>query len=128
MDIETWRRLAECGVVDSETDLMVYVSTDKDLVTREAVTEDTIMTEIRDVVEAVEDAATDGEDDDDDEPEPPPTLREALAMLKKLQHFLECDSSIDSLHLRNLEHLESTLIEKCIRKAKQTTILNFLKK
>ena len=25
-----------------------------------------------------------GEDDDDDEPEAPPTLREALAMLKKL--------------------------------------------
>ena len=125
-DIETWRRLAECGVVDSETDLIAYVSTDNDLVTRKTVTEDTIMTQIRDVVEAVEDVATDGEDDDDDEP--PPTLREALAMLKKLQHFLECDSSIGSLHLRNLEYLESKLVEKCIRKAKQTTILNFLKK
>ena len=65
-DIETWRRLAECGVVDSETDLMTYVSTDEDLVTRETVTEDTIMAEIRDVVEAVEDADTDGEDNNDD--------------------------------------------------------------
>ena len=59
-DIETWRRLEECGAVDSETHLMAYVSTDEDLVTRETVTEDTIMTEIRDVVEAVEDAATNG--------------------------------------------------------------------
>ena len=115
-------------MVDSETDLVAYVSTDEDLVTRETITEDTIMTEIRDMVEAVEDAATHGEDDGDDEPEPPRTLREALAMLKKMQHFLECDSSIDSLHLRNLEHLESKLVEKRIRKAKPTAILNFLKK
>ena len=70
-------------MVDSETNLMAYVSTDEDLVTRKTVTEDTMMTEIRDVVQAVEDAATEGEDDDDDdEPEPPPTLREALAILK----------------------------------------------
>ena len=76
-------------MVDSETDLIANVSTDKDLVTRETVTEDTIMTQIRDVVEAVEDAATDEEDDDDDDDdEPPPTLREALAMLKKTAAFL----------------------------------------
>ena len=127
-DIETWRRLAECGVVDSETDLIAYVSIDKDLVTRETVTENTIMTEIRDMVEAVEDAAMDEQDNDHDEPEPPPTLREALAIPKKLQHFLECDSSIGSLHLRNLKYLESKLVKKCVRKAKQTAIFNFLKK
>ena len=117
-DIETWRRLVECGVVDSETNLIAYVSTDKDLVTRETVTEDTIMTEIRDVVEAVEDATTDGEDDDDDEPEPPPTLREALAMLKTLQHFLECDS-------RNLKYLESKLVEILYKKSKANNDLEF---
>ena len=91
-DTETWRRLSECRVVDSETDLMAYVSTDEDLVTRETITEDTIMTEIRDMVEAVEYAATNGEDDD--EPEPPSTLREALSMLNKLQQLLECNSSL----------------------------------
>ena len=126
--IETWRRLAECGVVDSETDLMAYLSTDEDLVTRETITEDTIMEEITDVVDAVQDVATDGENEDDDEPEPPPTLKEALAMLKKLQLFLECDSSIDSINLRNMELLESKLVEKCIGKAKQTKISDFFNK
>ena len=45
---------------------------------------------IRDVADATEDAA----DNDDNEPEPPPTLTEDMAMVKRLQHFLECDSTV----------------------------------
>ena len=110
------------GVVDSETDLMTYVSTDEDLVTRETITKNITMEEIRDVVDA-----KNGEDDDDnDEPETSPTIKEALAVQKKL-HFLECDGNIDSVHLRKMELLEFKLVEIYIRKAKQITILNFSK-
>ena len=67
------------GVVDSETDLMTYVSTDEDLVTRETITKNITMEEIRDVVDA-----KNGEDDDDnDEPETSSTIKEALAVQKK---------------------------------------------
>lgn len=127
-DVETWQRLVEAGLVDPEMNLPFYVSIDEDLVVRQTITEENIMEGIRDVSDATEDLAADEEDDDDNEPEPPPSLKEAMTMVKRLQHFLECDSSIGCIHLRNMELLESQLVDKCIRKAKQTTILDFWKK
>ena len=81
--------LQAAELVPASVCFLQYTDADENLINRETITEESILSEIKektcDTIEELD------EEDDDEEGEdlvPPPSIKEALNMAKKLQHFM----------------------------------------
>ena len=113
-----WERLATAGLIPPDLRFDDFVDTDSELVLRENVTEETILTNARNDVDSDESS------DDDDTPERIPiTLCEAARNLSEIRLFLQ-SRDVEASVLQNVDNIESVLLNLSAEK-KQTSILDF---
>ena len=104
-----------------------YTDADENLINRETITEESTLSEIKektcDTIEELDD-----EDDDEEEEDlvPPPSIKEALNMAKKLQHFMMCQEDGGESY-GALTKIHSYIMDKSLANAKQSKISDFFK-
>ena len=119
-----WERLQATGLVPESFNFNEYVEGDADLVTRETITECSIIDDLR----ASEHPADDQDDiDDEDNPldEPEPTPFSALKALKTLDRYFRIQGNSDVM-LRNVSKMQQDILAReASNRAKQTKITHF---
>ena len=119
-----WERLQVAGLVPEGFNFNEYVEGDSELITRETITEASIIDDLG----ASEHPADDQEDDDDEDnslDEPGPTPFSALEAIKTLDRYYRTQGNSDVM-LRNVSKMQQDILarEACNR-TKQTKITHF---
>ena len=117
-----WERLQAAGLVPEGFSFNEYVKSDADLITRENITESSIIDDLR----ASKHPADDQEDDEDnslDELEPTPFS--ALEALKTLDRYFRKQGNSDVM-LRNVSKMQQDILAReASNRTKQTKITHF---
>ena len=80
-----WEMLQAAELVPASVCFSQYTDADKNLINRETITEESILSEIKEkTCDTIEEL------DEEEDLVPPPSIKEALNMAKKLQHFMMC--------------------------------------
>ena len=122
-----WEMLQAAELVPASVCFSQYTDADENLINRETITEESILSEIKektcDTIEEI-----DEEDDDEEEEDlvPPPSIKEALNMAKKLQHFMMCQEDGGESY-GALTKIHSYIVDKSLANAKQSKISDFFK-
>ena len=119
-----WERLQAAGLVSEGFSFNEYVESDADLITRENITESSIIDNLR----ASEHPADDQQDDDDEDnslDELEPTPFSALEALKTLDRYLRKQGNSDVM-LRNVSKMQQNILAReASNRTKQTKITHF---
>ena len=121
-----WEMLQAAELVPASVCFSQYTDADENLINRETITEESILSEIKektcDTIEEID------EEDDDEEEDlvPPPSIKEALNMAKKLQHFMMCQEDGGESY-GALTKIHSYIVDKSLANAKQSKISDFFK-
>ena len=118
-----WERLQAAGLVSEGFSFNEYVESDADLITRENITESSIIDDLR----ASEHPADDQQDDDEDNSldELEPTLFSALEALKTLDRYFRKQGNSDVM-LRNVSKMQQDILAReASNRTKQTKITHF---
>ena len=122
-----WEMLQAAELVPASVCFSQYTDADENLINRETITEESILSEIK---EKTCDTIKELDEEDDDEEEedlvPPPSIKEALNMAKKLQHFMMCQEDGGESY-GALTKIHSYIMDKSLANAKQSKISDFLK-
>ena len=127
-DVEgIWERLQACGLIPETYDFTEYSKSDANVITRETVSESSILHDLQATVEIVQ---KEGDDDDDDNSNPVEaalTPVEALTSMRELDRYLHSHNDSEEM-LNFLAKIEHYVVNKSISKAKQLKIYDFFAK
>ena len=119
-----WEMLQAAELVPASVCFLQYTDADKNLINRETITKESILSEIKektcDTIEKLD------EENEEEDLVPPPSIKEALNMAKKLQHFMMCQEDGGESY-GALTKIHSYITDKSLANAKQSKILNFFK-
>ena len=126
-DVEgIWERLQACGLIPETYDFTEYSESDANVITRETVSESSILHDLQATAEIVQE---EGDDDaDDSNPvEAALTFVEALTSMRELDRYLRSHDDREEM-LNFLAKIEHYVVNKSISKAKQLKIYDFFAK
>ena len=129
-DIEgIWERLQACGLIPAACDFTEYSESDANVITRETVSESSILHDLHATAEIVQEEGDDDDDDDDDSNPAEATLTpvEALTSMRELDRYLRSHDDSEEM-LNCLAKIERYVVNKSISKAKQLKIHDFFSK
>ena len=120
---ETWKRLQTLCLVSPTVGFGEYLQVDAQVVTRETVSETSILEEIR------ENLMTHCEEGHDDSEETPlsPSTKEALDMVKQLQLYVMCHKTNGEDFSAILHKMNGYLMKQLLENKKQSTVLDYFR-
>ena len=117
-----WEMLQAIELVPASVCFSQYTDADKNLINRETITEESILSEIKEkTCDTIEEL-----DDEEEDLVPPLSIKEALNMAKKLQHFMMCQEDGGESY-GALTKIHSYIMDKPLANAKQSKISDFFK-
>ena len=126
-DVEgIWERLQACRLIPETYDFTEYSESDANVITRETVSESSILHDLQATAEIVQE---EGDDDDDDSNPVEATLThvEALTSMRELDRYLRSHDDSEEM-LNFLVKIEHYVVNKSTSKAKQLKIYDFFAK
>lgn len=118
-----WERLAAAGLVEGVS-FDDYIDTDENTVTRETVTEASILANIHSPDDVDEDNSQQDNVDDSEDPPPTPTALDCVTMLNAIRCFIE-SKSMDLSLIDSLDSIKQTIINVSLSNKKQTSITDY---
>ena len=124
-DVEgIWERLQACGLIPETYDFTEYSESDANVITRETVSESSILYDLQATAEIVQE---EGDDNDSNRVEAALTPVEALTSMRELDRYLRSHDDSEEM-LNFLAKIEHYVVNKAISKAKQLKIYDFFAK